>query len=506
MKDFNYINRAKIVNPIFVLIFAVFCHYLRELAQFGGVSRRLPIIILTFSILVIWLLFHLYKRLTQSFSGGIYPEADSIHRKIKISKYWFFTAISVITLLTGVTGYRIYQSAIPYNGKLSWYIGDFFTQKEVPFEQNNIFEHGLEGLIKDLNAEVTLPKELYVSNAFKLSYSVDGEIIQLEGFLYGLNEDGETDSFLLSYDASKNNEIELRLDGYVEDTYNPHKKFQPFIDGIRVNDLSFNTDFVKIESANLYYDGFREISRDDGLSFYYDEMGEPQTAFHNKQPLNYRGYMFTRKLNYPDGFEVSEQQNFSLNYVFYDEEVIAEQIAEIEKVEAQEADPNYFEADLISEEFYLTDQKGYQLVILDAALGSRFYGLRETNDGGENWLLTSEDPFQGQTGSSAGLSFITEQLGFAVLAKSGGSYATLFRTIDGGQNFDPIELTSPTVTQNDFSYEPFDFPSVPYEKDGRLYLEVGQGADGDYNRGIQALYESTDNGETFEFVEELDSP
>ena len=146
------------------------------------------------------------------------------------------------------------------------------------------------------------------------------------------------------------------------------------------------------------------------------------------------------------------------------------------------------------------------MVILDEALGSRFYGLREKNDGGENWLLTSEDPFQGQTGSSAGLSFITEQLGFAVLAKSGGSYATLFRTIDGGQNFDPIELTSPTVTQNDFSYEPFDFPSVPYEKDGRLYLEVGQGADGDYNRGIQALYESTDNGETFEFVEELDSP
>ena len=32
---------------------------------------------------------------------------------------------------------------------------------------------------------------------------------------------------------------------------------------------------------------------------------------------------------------------------------------------------------------------------------------------------------------------------------------------------------------------------------------VGQGADGDYNGDSSALYQSKDNGETWEFVEEV---
>lgn len=492
MKDYNYLAWAKRLNPVFILVYGIFCFYLAGLAQYGGVRRRLPIIIVTFTALVIWLGFNLYKHYTKSATGVIYPDSTEIKRKIKVHKYWFFTAILTVVLMTGVTGYNIYQSAIPYNGKLSWYVGDYFTKKEVPFVQNNIFDDGLDGMINALENEVTLPDELYISDAFNLTYDVDGEITKLDGFLYGMNEVGETNSFLMSFDAAKSDNIELNLDGYVDASYDPHKKFQPLLDGVKVIDLTFSTVFSDINTQNLFYDGFREIARNDAITLYYDEMGEGHTPSHNRQVLDFRGYTFTLYT-----------EHLSINYVFYEEEVIQQQIAEIEEKEAQEADPNYFDDDLISEEFFLTDQQGYQLVILDAALGSRFYGLRETTDGGENWLLTSTDPFQGRTGSSAGLAFIRPELGFAVLARGGGSQATLFRTTDGGQNFNPIEIISPTVTQNDFGYDPFDFPNVPYEEDGTLYLEVGQGADGDYNGGIHALYESYDDGETFTFVEEL---
>lgn len=50
---------------------------------------------------------------------------------------------------------------------------------------------------------------------------------------------------------------------------------------------------------------------------------------------------------------------------------------------------------------------------------------------------------------------------------------------------------------------PFDYPSMPYEKDGVFNMLVGQGTDGDYNGDSSALYQSKDNGETWEFVEEV---
>ena len=37
----------------------------------------------------------------------------------------------------------------------------------------------------------------------------------------------------------------------------------------------------------------------------------------------------------------------------------------------------------MTEEFYLSDTVGYRLIISGTALGSRFYGLDITTDGGE---------------------------------------------------------------------------------------------------------------------------
>lgn len=492
MKDYKYIERAKILNPLFVMLYGIACYYLTEIAQYGGIRRRVPIIITLSAILVIWLIYCFYKTRTRSFAGVIYPDTTEIERKIKYSKSWFLVAVFALIFTTGLTGYSIYQSAIPYNGKLSWYVDDYFNKKEVPFEEDNIHENGLNGMISAIETEVTLPEELYLSNSFTITYEPGGKITDLYGFLYGRNEDNEIESILISYNADRSSTIQLNLDGYVEATYDEGDQFQPLIDGLNIIDLESYDELLIEDEIEIYYEGFREISSASAPAYYYDD--KDLVSYGAYDNLDYAGYSFT-----------IQTADFETHYVYYDEAVIQSQMDRREEKAAQDADPNFFEESEISEEYFLNDAIGYQLVILDAALGSRFYGLRKTTDGGETWSMHSYDPFLGEMGGAAGLTFIDEQLGFAVLAKSGGSYANLYRTNDGGETFLPVEIISQTVTQNGHEYEPFDFPAVPFEEDGQLFLEVGQGADGDYASGVNALYVSDDLGDTFEFVEILDN-
>ncbi|MDU6792288.1 MAG: hypothetical protein E6427_06190 [Anaerococcus sp.] len=44
---------------------------------------------------------------------------------------------------------------------------------------------------------------------------------------------------------------------------------------------------------------------------------------------------------------------------------------------------------------------------------------------------------------------------------------------------------------------------MPYEENGVLNVLVGQGSDGDYNGNSSALYQSKDNGITWEYIEEV---
>ena len=44
---------------------------------------------------------------------------------------------------------------------------------------------------------------------------------------------------------------------------------------------------------------------------------------------------------------------------------------------------------------------------------------------------------------------------------------------------------------------------MPYSKDGNLEVLIRQGSDGDYNGGSKALYESKDQGNTWEYVKEV---
>lgn len=125
--------------------------------------------------------------------------------------------------------------------------------------------------------------------------------------------------------------------------------------------------------------------------------------------------------------------------------------------------------------------------------------------GGPEWQteVINEDPFLGQGGGAAGITFINSNLGFMALSHNGGDEAELYRTEDGGRTTTRVELPYSVMEEKPNPDEPFDFPSMPYEKDGTLKMLIGQGADGDYHGGSKGLYQSTDQGKTWGFVEEI---
>jgi len=500
VKKNKYIDRIKILNPLILIIYGVTCYYLTRLARYGDIKRRVPIIILTLSLLIIWFTYSFYKRWKQKLIATFYPKSRGFSnhqdKRFLISKWWYRVTIMAIFFITFYTGYDIYQSSIPYNGKLSWYVHQIQSQKKIPYTHNNIYEDGLFGLIEDINKKIKLPEEIYIANDVALSFKEDGQITNFYGFLYGKNEKGETETFLLSYDEKQSEEIQVSLDNYLEETYDKDKLLQPLIDGLEYAPFKEIISDLNVDIFELYYGGFKTWPNEiDWKTQYYDENGLVSI---DKEFIesDYVGYAFRiKELN------DSEFSYIDFNFIHYDPLAIAEYEEQKTIEEAQAADPNYFPEEFIAEEYFLNENIGYQLVELDATLGTRFYGLRKTEDGGQNWIIHNSNPFLDRTGHAAGLTFMDEELGFIALSHNGASEADLYRTIDGGVTFKQVEIPSVSVTQNGTEFIPFDFPEMPFEFDGQLLLYVNQGSDGDYQNGAKAVFISNDNGKTFELVE-----
>lgn len=150
----------------------------------------------------------------------------------------------------------------------------------------------------------------------------------------------------------------------------------------------------------------------------------------------------------------------------------------------------------------------YRMIPVDQACGSSYYVLIATEDGGNTVAMINTDPYLGSGGNAQWICFLEEEkLGFSCLAYSGGTYGSLYRTEDGGRSFEEVEYPSAKAKLSDGTYyNPFVMPEKVYEQDGKLYLEVGQGPEGDYygTEGYcHALYESEDRGKTWKYVEEI---
>lgn len=151
----------------------------------------------------------------------------------------------------------------------------------------------------------------------------------------------------------------------------------------------------------------------------------------------------------------------------------------------------------------VSDIMQFKLRIVDAAGPDKFYNLQRSVDGGITWEIVNDDPFKGYSGVSNGIYFLNEEVGFIAMTRNGGTEGKLFRTSDGGKSF--REVTIPEVQAQltgTITYNPFDTPDVPFREEDKLILFVEQGQDGDYNAGSSAMYVSSDQGQTWNYLTE----
>lgn len=415
----------------------------------------------------------------------------SVWRKSLYKVIWTYIAIIIMVLTTLFYGYKIYHSATNFNGKLSWALNDLENKRTIKFEHNNIYENGVEGIFTDINEKLHMPETLYVSDSFSLNFEADGTIKSFDAFLYGKNDKGELESYLISYDSNKSKKITIYLNNYINADFNEDKLIEPLINTIKVIPFKETVSKWNEKQYGILYYGKRSFGYNKDGIVYIDLEGNTKLA--DEVSSEIIGY--TVSVYVPGKEDVYTPVRYNLT----------EDLNNIkkDKLSTEESNKPARSANSEDKEFYLSDNSGYKLKVVGAAAGSRFYSLYGTKDRGITWDTINEDPFIGRGGVAAGIAFINEKLGFIALSHSGGDNAELYRTEDGGLSFKEIDIPKIDVTLNNGSViYPFDFPEMPYEENGVLNVLVGQGSDGDHNGNSSALCQSKDEGITWEYIKE----
>ncbi len=471
-----------------LVVYALLLNRVCELLQFGGVRSRLPIIVFFFILLLI---------LAGSSFFISRQKKKQVSRKGRVFRYGYIIIAGVLTVNAS---YRIYQSGTNYGGELAWFLERWFHQKEIALEHSNLYETGITGIIEDIEKRMDLPEELYLGDSFSLSFNPDGEITKVDFSMYGKNDQNETKGFLVVYDKQTSNKMTIYKEVNLNGSYEETKQLAILQDTI--NAVFLNRPFQAWSELKkpyvLTYHGERDWGYNPAGIIYINAEQEEQKAAHPYAKIvgctlsvTFEGYS---EVNFP------EEKYIPHRYLLVDdiksipwEDPNSQLVMEAEKQRQKEMT----EARSASEA-YLDTEIGYRLYEVDAALGSRLYSLQKTVNGGEEWTVVNPDPFGGSTGMGAELQFLDEDLGFLYLSHSGGANGEVYITRDGGTTVTLISLELPQIDLGGGTVsEVYDTPKNVIEEENELILEIGQGADGDYNGGDSIYFYSDDQGETW---------
>ena len=141
---------------------------------------------------------------------------------------------------------------------------------------------------------------------------------------------------------------------------------------------------------------------------------------------------------------------------------------------------------------FLNKDVGFILQFEDYALGGVTFGhIAKTTDGGQTWTIINNgigSSNEGTFRSGSQLLFVNENIAFITMPYASGDDSDIYYSEDGGINFTKVTLSDEQI---------YDYYYLPTIKNGKLYLEVDQGNDGDYNGGDSKKYCSEDNGKTW---------
>lgn len=477
------------MNPIVLGLYGVLAYNIHLLARYGEKRIRIPIIILVALVLLGWFIWTIYQKQKNKDKVTKDKAEKSVYNKV----YLVF-AVGTILGISIFTGRSLYQSAQAGQGQLFYYFYKYQNEKKLSFEEKNIYENGLDGIFDTLEEKFDLPEELYIGEDFLINFEKDGRITAFDGQFYGKNEAGESEDYMISYNEEQSDKMTVYLNSYYEETYAEDKKLVPLFEILeRVSLEEAATRYLEDE-YRLTYNGIFYRGSVLGDTYWIQESGASTSS--DLPASGYTLHLYGRS---------RETNDLFAHYVYAGAKTMTDD--EFELKWAAEKEPVEWEIGYNNHEgvesYLINEELGYQLSIVDAALGKRYYELLETKDGGESWDAFNPDPFLGEAGGSAGITFIDESLGFIALSKQSGTRAILYRTVDGGESYEKVSFPTVEVPLIDNeTYEAFTFPGMPFEEEGKLYVLVGQGAEGDYKGGIYGLFVSTNRGETWEYLGE----
>lgn len=449
----------------------------------------------------------------------IAEKENPLKMKGALRKTVFGTELLILLAVTvGCISYIIY-TAIPYNGALSWKVDSLFKTKKIEYEHNNFFRDGAEGLIKDINKKLKLPDELYITDSFEMSFDKDGTITRVSAYLYGQNEKGKDKTYLIDYDIDKSDKIVVQIAGYANADYDDDKKLDPMFTILEKSDCKmqvtqWNLNYAFADNPPEYeilYYGKRSFASSEGLVYLPGDVdGDGAVSgMTDFTALDSGGEAL--------GYEVSlylpqDESVTPVRYMMEPEYISPDTISQNEQAEKdsqakeQGKENNTWTVDTDGSgvvRFFLNEQKGWKLSVVDAALGTRYYKLKTTSDGGYNWTTVNEDPFDGNGGAGEGIQFFDEQFGFIGLSGASQTHSSIYVTKDGGKTLKEIELPMDTVTEYPPHMQEYGFTLEDYQ-----YLEMPQQDGGNYTIHVMSqsgemeglVFTSEDQGENWSFT------
>ena len=180
---------------------------------------------------------------------------------------WRAAAGIFLAAVTLYGGWLVYESAVPYQGKLAWYLDDLKDKRTCTLKHDNIYEWGIEGILEDVREKVNLPETLCLSTSFNLHLAPDGKIITLDTMLYGFDEEGDfVDSYLISYNRARSGKMTIYLHGASSASYDESRALAPLVEGVGVLPLRETVEEWQGEACyGILYYGSRQWYSSEGI-------------------------------------------------------------------------------------------------------------------------------------------------------------------------------------------------------------------------------------------------
>lgn len=418
--------------------------------------------------------------------------------------HWKSFIVLIATLAILILGYKLFISGSKFEESISRKL--FHSEKKISIKlsNDNIYTNGIDDILNDISKEITLPKELYISDNFEIFFNPDGTITSINALLYGKNKNDFTDSFLLSYDYNKSKKLKITLNKNVNAKYDKKYSISPLINSLNVIPLKYAISNCSENNFGISYSGKKELDPNTTEFVYIDSKGTTKEQT-NPSASKITGYAISlfvpNKETFYSPIQYIAVDNLSTVDGNITEDLDRVDLLNINRKISKTLDDGTIELNFDDKTTFKLKCTGESPNPPSSAI-SKIYTLYKVDKNTNESVTLNDDVFSSTYVEDINLTFINENLGF--LSSSYKRFARtpiLYKTEDGGKTFKEIPMNRQLreLGLSDNSYIDF-----PYVRDGILYMKF-KNKYAFYNNKVHenmsyTLCKSEDNGNTWSFV------